>query len=81
VKLHVERSRIPECEAVAGGLAEIYSKHDSNHQIIQDAWAILLALNDRRRIVVMQTGVKRAKPVTLVVELLLAKTKKEDNHA
>jgi len=34
--------------------------------------AVLLALNDRRRIVSMQTGVKRAKPVTLVMELLLA---------
>jgi len=31
--------------------------------------------------VALQTGVKRAKPVTLTVELLLAETKKEDIHA
>jgi hypothetical protein len=72
VKFHLERSRNPECEGEAGKLFEIYSKQTSNHQIIRDAWVVLLALNDRRRIVVMQTGVKRAKPVTLVVELLLA---------
>ena len=57
---------------MAGYLGEIYSKQLSNHQKIEAAVVILLALNDRRAIVAMQTGVKRAKPVTLTVKLLLA---------
>jgi len=72
VKPRAERSRNPEGAGNARWLGRIYSKQVSNHQKSEACPFVLLALNDRRRIVAMQTGVKRAKPVTLVMELLLA---------